>query len=267
VDLKSLVGKDVFVRLTDRASAGWGHINFDHFRFHDEKPTVKQAESGSGDLYPHAGLSAEDAAREMKVPFGFEVTVSAAEPDVKQPIAMAYDDRGRLWVAEAYEYPVRAEGNEGRDRILIFEDKDGDGKFDERKVFAEKLNLVSGLEVGFGGAWVGAAPYLMFISDRDGDDVPDGEPEILLDGWAWEDTHETLNTFIWGPDGWLYGCHGVFTHSRVGKPGTPDAERIPLNAAIWRYRRGTRSRFSPRAPAIRGASISTTTDRHFPRRA
>ena len=102
-------------------------------------------------------------------------------------------------------------------------------------MFAEKLNLVSGLEVGFGGVWVGAAPYLMFIPDRNGDDVPDGEPEILLDGWAYEDTHETLNTFIWGPDGWLYGCHGVFTHSRVGKPGTPDDERMPLNAAIWRY--------------------------------
>jgi putative membrane-bound dehydrogenase-like protein len=234
-DLRLLVGKEVYLRVLDRASAGWGHINFDHFRFHDEPPEVKQSKSGSADLYPYAGLPAEDAARVMKVPAGFEVTVSAAEPEVKQPIAMAYDDRGRLWVAEAYEYPVRADAEEGRDRILIFEDKDGDGKFDERKVFAEKLNLVSGLEVGFGGAWVGAAPYLMFIPDRNGDDVPDGKPEILLDGWAWEDTHETLNTFIWGPDGWLYGCHGVFTHSRVGKPGTPDGERIPLNAAIWRY--------------------------------
>ncbi len=102
-------------------------------------------------------------------------------------------------------------------------------------MFAEGLNLVSGLEVGFGGVWVGAAPYLMFIPDRNGDDVPDGEPEILLDGWGWQDTHETLNTFNWGPDGWLYGCHGVFTYSRVGKPGTPDSERTPLTAAIWRY--------------------------------
>jgi putative membrane-bound dehydrogenase-like protein len=148
---------------------------------------------------------------------------------------MALDDRGRVWVAEAYEYPVRAPEGNGRDRILIFEDADGDGQFDKRKVFAEHLNLVSGIEVGFGGVWVGAAPYFMFIPDRNGDDVPDGEPEILLDGWAMQDTHETLNTFIWGPDGWLYGCHGVFTHSRVGKPGTPDSDRIPLNAAIWRY--------------------------------
>jgi putative membrane-bound dehydrogenase-like protein len=75
----------------------------------------------------------------------------------------------------------------------------------------------------------------MFIPDRNGDDVPDGPPEILLDGFGYQDTHETLNTFTWGPDGWLYGCHGVFTHSRVGKPGTPDDKRIPINAGIWRY--------------------------------
>src|SRR5258708_19233722 len=64
---------------------------------------------------------------------------------------------------------------------------------------------------------------------------PAGEPRILLDGWGYQDTHETLNSFIWGPDGWLYGCHGVFTHSRVGKPGTPDEDRTPINAGVWRY--------------------------------
>ena len=99
----------------------------------------------------------------------------------------------------------------------------------------DNLNLVSGLEVGFGGVWVGAAPHLLFMPDRDGDDMPDGEPQVLLDGWGYQDTHETLNTFTWGPDGWLYGCHGVFTHSNVGKPGTPDDQRTPLNAGIWRY--------------------------------
>src|SRR4029078_1581787 len=104
-----------------------------------------------------------------------------------------------------------------------------------RTVFAEGLNLVSGLEVGFGGVWVGASPELLFIPDRDGDDVPDGKPEVLLDGWGYGDTHETLNTFTWGPDGWLYGCHGVFTESRVGKPGTPDKARVHLNAGVWRY--------------------------------
>lgn len=187
------------------------------------------------DEYPLAGVSAEDAAAAMIVPEGFRVIASAAEPDVRQPIAMALDDRGRVWVAEAYEYPIRGQGESGRDRILIFEDTTGDGRLDSRKIFYEGLNLVSGIEVGHGGVWVGAAPYLMFIPDTNRDDVADGPPQILLDGWGYEDTHETLNTFSWGPDGWLYGCHGVFTHSRVGKPGAEDTSRVPINAGIWRY--------------------------------
>lgn len=181
------------------------------------------------------GLSPKDALAAFRSYEGFKVVQSAAEPDVRQPVAMTIDERGRVWIAEAYEYPLRADGDTGRDRILIFEDKDGDGIFDERKIFMEGLNLVSGLEVGFGGVWVGAAPYLMFIPDADRDDKPDGKPEILLDGFGWQDTHETLNSFTWGPDGWLYGCHGVFTHSKVGKPGTPEAERSPINAGIWRF--------------------------------
>ncbi len=182
-----------------------------------------------------SGLPAREAAAYMTVPDCFSVDLFAAEPDVHQPVALAIDERGRIWVAEAHNYPIRAPEGQGRDRIVILEDTNGDGQADKRTVFMEGLNLVSGLEVGFGGVWVGAAPYLLFIPDRDGDDRPDGPPQILLDGFGYQDTHETLNAFIWGPDGWLYGCHGVFTHSRVGKPGTPDEQRIPMNAAIWRY--------------------------------
>ncbi|HET6882549.1 MAG TPA: PVC-type heme-binding CxxCH protein [Pirellulales bacterium] len=236
VDLREHVGQEILLRLVDRHSGGWGHVNFDDFRFHDTKPNYPfRAGAQPPDVYAHAGLSPEQAAATMTVPEGFKVTLFAGEPDVVQPIAQAIDDRGRLWVAEAYSYPHRVPDNQARDRILIFEDDDGDGRFDHRKTFADKLNLVSGLEVGFGGVWVGMAPYLLFIPDSNGDDVPDGEPQVLLDGWGSEDTHETLNSFIWGPDGWLYGCHGVFTHSRVGKPGTPDEERTPINAGLWRY--------------------------------
>jgi putative membrane-bound dehydrogenase-like protein len=237
VDLREHVGQEIFVRLVDEHSGGWGHLNFDYFRLHAQQPgdVTPQLTRSVPQSFVHTGVSADEAAKAMTLPDGFSVVVSAAEPDVQQPVAMALDDRGRVWVAEAYEYPRRAPEGQGRDRILIFEDENGDGRFDKRKVFAEALNLVSGLEVGFGGVWVGAAPYLLFIPDRNRDDVPDGEPEVLLDGWGYQDTHETLNAFIWGPDGWLYGCHGVFTHSRVGKPGTPDEARIPVNAAIWRY--------------------------------
>lgn len=181
------------------------------------------------------GLLPDEAARAMTVPEGFRVQLAASEPNVHQPVAMAFDHRGRLWVAEAHTYPTRAPEGQGRDKILILDDTDGDGVFDSFTTFIEGLNLVSGLEVGFGGVWVGAAPYLLFIPDRDGDDRPDGPPEVLLDGFGYQDTHETLNAFNWGPDGWLYGCHGVFTHSRVGKPGTPDKQRTPMNAAVWRY--------------------------------
>ncbi|PQO43038.1 PVC-type heme-binding CxxCH protein [Blastopirellula marina] len=237
VDLRKLQGKEILIRLVDQHSGHWGHLNFDDFRFYDEAPAIPkdQPKRLVADMYPYGGLTAEEAAAAMQLPDGFSAIVSAAEPDIQQPIAMALDERGRLWVAEAYVYPQRAPEGKGKDRILIFADNDGDGKFDERKVFCEGLNLVSGLEVGFGGVWVGAAPYLMFIPDKNGDDVADGEPQVLLDGWGYQDTHETLNAFIWGPDGWLYGCHGVFTHSNVGKPGTPDNERTRINAGIWRY--------------------------------
>ncbi|WP_038159056.1 PVC-type heme-binding CxxCH protein, partial [Verrucomicrobium sp. BvORR106] len=182
-----------------------------------------------------AGQSAADAVKKMIVPEGFKVDLIAAEPDLVQPIAMCWDERGRIWVVEGNTYPQPAKAGEGKDRILIFEDKDGNGSFETRKVFMEKLNLVSGIEVGFGGVWIGAAPNLLFIPDKNHDDKPDADPVVLLDGWGSQDTHETLNSFIWGPDGWLYGCHGVFTHSLVGKPGTPEASRQPLNAGVWRY--------------------------------
>jgi putative membrane-bound dehydrogenase-like protein len=255
VDLREHEGQEIFVRIVDQHTGHWGHINFDDFRFHQVLPPLpKEPSILLPDQYPYAGLSPQKAAEVMTVPEGFQVRLFAGEPDVHQPIAMAIDDRGRLWIAEAYEYPRRAPEGKGRDRIVIFEDTDGDGRQDSRKVFIEGLNLVSGLELGFGGVWVGAAPYLMFIPDRNGDDLPDGPgmkaesqtgvafpkdvppgATVLLDGWGREDTHETLNSFIWGPDGWLYGCHGVFTHSNVGKPGTADDQRTKINAGIWRY--------------------------------
>ncbi|HZZ71926.1 MAG TPA: PVC-type heme-binding CxxCH protein [Pirellulales bacterium] len=239
VDLRPYKDTAIFIRLVDEDKGGWGHLNFDDFRVYKAEPKFKVvANAGPApdidQLYPFAGLEPEKAAEVMELPAGFKVQVAAAEPDVKQPIAMAFDHRGRLWIAEAYEYPRKAPEGQGHDRILIFEDTTGNGKFDKRTVFAEHLNLVSGLQVSFGGVWVGAAPQLLFIPDRNGDDVPDGPPEVVLDGWGYQDTHETLNTFTWGPDGWLYGCQGVFTQSNVGKPGAADADRVRLNACIWR---------------------------------
>ena len=181
-----------------------------------------------------APLPPKEAARTMILPDGFQATLFAGEPDVRQPIAFCIDDRGRLWVAENYNYPNH--GTKAGDRILIFEDSDGDGRFDERTVFYDKLNYVSGIEVGFGGVWVMSPPYFYFIPDRDGDDKPDSEPTILLDGFGnHANAHNMANGFAWGPDGWLYGTHGRTNWSMVGKPGTPNGRRVRFDGGVYRY--------------------------------
>jgi putative membrane-bound dehydrogenase-like protein len=177
----------------------------------------------------------EQTVGRMFVPEGFRAELVAGEPDLQQPVAFAFDERGRIWVAEAYSYPQKQPAGKGRDKLVIFEDRDGDGRFESRKVFAEGLNLVSGFEVGYGGVWVGAAPELLFIPDANHDDVPDGPPQVLLTGFGYQDTHECLNSFLWGPDGWLYGIQGVFNFARIGKPGAAEGEKTELRAGVWRY--------------------------------
>ena len=174
-----------------------------------------------------------EAPKKLAMPAGFSAQLVASEPDVVQPIAFTIDDRGRLWVVENTNYPNCP--GEPKDKILIFEDTNGDGKADKRTVFYDKLTFASGIAVGHGGVWVGAPPNLLFFPVKDGEEKPAGEPRVVLDGWGNEDTHETLNDFIWGPDGWLYGTHGIFTNSLVGAPGTPKDKRVGVNAGVWRY--------------------------------
>lgn len=175
---------------------------------------------------------AAEAAAAMTLPPGFRATLFAGEPDVVQPIAMATDDRGRLWVVECMSYPDWKE--QGQDRVLIFEDADGDGRFDRRTVFWDQGANLSGIEIGFGGVWLCATPNLLFVPDKNGDDRPDGPAEVVLDGWDLKARHNVFAALSWGPDGWLYGCNGILSNSRLGKPGTPDAERVPINCGVWR---------------------------------
>ena len=175
-----------------------------------------------------------EAAKTMQVPKGFNVTLFAGEPDIKQPIAFCIDDRGRLWVAEANNYPDKKGGK--KDRIIILEDTDGDGRHDKRIVFYDKLEYVSGIEVGFGGVWVMSIPNFYFIPDADYNGVPDGEPVVLLDGFGTHaNSHTIANGFAWGPDGWLYGTHGITNWSLPGNPGTPKEKRRRFEGGVWRY--------------------------------
>ncbi len=179
--------------------------------------------------------SPEEAVRRLTLPPGFKATLCAAEPDVVQPIAMTLDPRGRLWVVENRAYPIWLGGPRGQDRILIFEDADGDGRFDRRTVFYDKGTNLTGIELGYGGVWVCATPNLLFFPDRDGDDRPDGPPVVKLDGWNVNAQHNLFNALKWGPDGWLWGCHGILSTANVGKPGTPADKRVTMNCGVWRY--------------------------------
>ena len=174
-----------------------------------------------------------DVTRRITLPDGFHATLFANEPDVVQPIAFTFDDRGRMWVVECRSYPQWKDGR--KDRVLILEDTDNDGVADVRKVFWDQGTNLTGIAYGFGGIWLCSVPNLIFVPDENRDDIPDSDPSIKLDGWDLESQHNAFNGLTWGPDGWLYGCNGILSNSLVGPPGVPDDKRIPINCGIWRY--------------------------------
>lgn len=202
------------------------------------------------------GLSPEQSLQKLHAAEGFRVELVAAEPLVRQPVAMEFDDRGRLWVIQYLQYPnpeglqrvqvdrysrtkydripeAPPRGPRGADRITILEDTDGDGRMDAGRDFVDGLNLATGLAFGHGGVYVLQVPYLLFYADRDRDDVPDGDPEVLLTGFGMEDAHSVANSLTWGPDGWLYGCQG----STV----TASIRGIEFQQGVWRYHPVTKS--------------------------
>ena len=177
----------------------------------------------------------EEMVNLIELPPGFNVTLFAGEPDVQQPICMDFDDKGRLWVAECYTYSGGPYETKLRDRVIILEDTDGDGKHDSRKVFWDEGFMLTSLTWGFGGLWVLQDGTLSFISDKNGDDIPDSEPIVMLDGWSKDCGHNFVSGLIWGPDGWLYGRHGIVDTSYPGVPGTPKEERVRMNCGVWRF--------------------------------
>lgn len=196
------------------------------------------------------GPSPQEALRKMKVADGFEVKLYASEPEIRQPVTMYFDERGRMWVIQYLQYPNPAgltavkidqylrttydrlpepplKGPKGADRITICEDTDGDGRADRFKDFVGGLNLATGLAIGHGGVFVVQPPYLLFYPDRNRDDVPDSDPEVLLSRFGMEDAHAFANSLQWGPDGWLYGAQG----STV----TANIRGVEFQQGIWRY--------------------------------
>jgi putative membrane-bound dehydrogenase-like protein len=194
----------------------------------DELPTGVTNTQNPADI----SLTPQQSLQKITVPKGFNVTLFAGEPDLRRPIAFDFDDRGRLWVVENYAHPVWDKDNQS-DRVLIFEDTDNDGSFDTRKVFWDKGRYLSAIAVGHGGVWLGNTPELIFIADRNADDVPDGPPVTVLDGFQIS-SNNVLNNFHWGPDGWLYGAIGLSEKSKIGKPQSGDPQRTMMSRGLWR---------------------------------
>ncbi len=197
-------------------------------------------------------LTPDAAVAAMTVTEGYQVNTWASEPMITQPMAFCWDDRGRLWVAENRDYENRGTGfsNDGTSRILILEDTDRDGIADNKKVFLEGVPFPSAIAVGFDGLYLGAPPNLLFVPDKNRDDLADTEDiEVLLTGWGIRDRHETINSLHWGPDGWLYGLEGFATPSKIRKPQGegklyghkdpfPDVlkgDGVEINGGVWRF--------------------------------
>jgi len=204
------------------------------------RPTTLQAQ----------GYSADEAAGKMSVAEGLQIGLFASEPQVRQPIFVKCDDRCRLLTIEYLQDPNPAglkrvkvdrwsrtvydrvpkpppHGPRGADKITILEDTDGDGKADHFKDFVDGLNLCTGIAFGHGGVYVLQVPYLLFYPDRDRDDAPDGDPEVLLTGFGMEDAQSLANHLTFGPDGWLYGLNGSTTTCHI--------RGIEFQQGVWRY--------------------------------
>ncbi|MFH1300002.1 MAG: PVC-type heme-binding CxxCH protein, partial [Planctomycetota bacterium] len=204
-------------------------------------------------------FSPADSLKQFTVPDDLKIEQVLAEPDVKQPIFQNFDERGRMWVMNYLQYPypqglkilskdkhhrsvydkvplAPPHHERGADKITIHEDTNGDGKYDQHKIFVDGLSIASSFVKGRGGVWVLNPPYLLFYPDQDNDDVPDGDPVVHLEGFGMEDTHSVVNSLRWGPDGWLYSSQGSTVSGKVKKPGQKDNEAIQtLGQLIWRY--------------------------------
>ena len=172
-----------------------------------------------------------DSMKFIQVPAEFRLELFASEPDVIKPIAFSFDERGRLWVIEAHDYPNRVlQGAPGEDRIKILEDTDGDGRADKVTVFADRLNLPSSLVFANGGVIVAAAPHMLFLKDTNGDDKADVR-EILSTGWGTQDSHAGPSNLLYGPDNHIWGVVGY-----SGYDGEMNGTPMKFLQGVYRFK-------------------------------
>jgi hypothetical protein len=192
-------------------------------------------EPGRGPNGAHVFLEGHEAIQKMTIGKGLKVELFASEkefPELVNPVQIAFDTRGRLWVAAWKNYPHWEPKTPMDDKLLILEDTDGDGKADKRTVFAGDLNNPTGFEFYNGGVILAQAPNLVFLKDTNGDDRYDTR-EILLHGFDTADTHHTINSFAFDPGGALYMGEGIFHRSQIESPWAPTTRLV--DGGVFRF--------------------------------
>jgi len=195
----------------------------------DNDPNRKAGKLGSLDY-----LNAEQQQKKFKLAPGYQIELVASEeqfPELANPVALNFDNRGRLWVATMPSYPQWQPKTKLDDKLLILEDHDGDGRSDVCKVFAGGLHQPTGFELGRGGAYVAQQPDILFLQDSDGDDQSDVRIRRLV-GFDSADSHHGLAAFEWGPGGGLYFQEGTFKQSQIESPY--GLTRLG-DAGVWRF--------------------------------
>ncbi len=209
-------------------------------RGEDVPPTIDDSDTGTLERVQTNAkgpirLTDPDQSRQtFTLPEGYEANLFASEvdfPDLKKPVQLTFDARGRLWVSTMPSYPQYLPGRPVDDKVLILEDTDGDGKADKQTVFADKLHVPTGLELGDGGLYLSQQPNLMFLKDVDGDDKADTR-DLILHGFDTADSHHAMHAFTWDPGGALYWQEGTFHHTQVE---TPHGPRRVKDAGVFRF--------------------------------
>ncbi|KQS32982.1 PVC-type heme-binding CxxCH protein [Dyadobacter sp. Leaf189] len=224
-----LVANGVMWAVNDKAKESLAQFRLPVMEFKDaEVPNYERRDPAPKFQLP---LSPAESQKLIQVPVDFDLQLFASEPDIVKPIAMAWDEKGRLWIIETEDYPneIRNEEGTGKDRIKICEDTNGDGKADKFTVFADGLNIPTSLTFANGGVIVAQAPHFIFFKDTNGDDKADVR-ENIISGWGKSDTHAGPSNLKYGLDNKVWGVLGY-----AGYRGDVNGKATNFSQGIYRF--------------------------------